>query len=121
MTFLLQTLLAAGQLLLAFYGLWLVWQVLLAVLPGPRDPAQRIARFAGDFLDPFVELLARALHVHARFVPAFLPIVVAAGQVALSHLSRDAPGKRLGACYSGLPAAQAARVCSRAQRRRKRT
>ncbi len=29
-----------AQLLLSFYGVWLAWQVLLPVLPGPRRPTQ---------------------------------------------------------------------------------
>lgn len=43
MTYLLQTLISLGQLVLGFYGFWLVWQVLLPELPGPRDPKDRIA------------------------------------------------------------------------------
>lgn len=87
MTFLLHTLIALAQLVLGFYSFWLVWQVLLPVLPGPRNPAERIAPFAGYFLDPFVQPLARLLRLHARLVSTFFLLVVAAGQVALARLS----------------------------------
>jgi hypothetical protein len=87
MTYLLQTAIAVGQIVLGFYGFWLVWRVLLPELPGPQDPEDRIAPFAGYFTDRFVRPLCRALHVHPRLLSALLLIVVAAGQVALGRLS----------------------------------
>ncbi len=66
MTFVLSVAAALGQSVLSFYGFWLVWRVLLPVLPGPPEPDKRIAPFAGYFTDPFVQPVARALHVPPR-------------------------------------------------------
>lgn len=87
MIYLLQTAIAVGQLVLGFYGFWLVWRVLLPGLLGPRDPEDRIAPFAGYFTDPFVQPLARGLHAHPRLVSALFLLIVGAGQVALTRLS----------------------------------
>ncbi len=87
MMYLLQTVIAAGQLVLSFYGFWLVWRVLLPALPGPSKPDDRIAPYAGYFIDPLVQPIARHLHVHPRLLSGLLLVVVAGGQVGLSRLS----------------------------------
>lgn len=87
MTYILQTFIAVGQLVLGFYGFWLVWRVILPELPGPRDPDDRIAPYAGYFVDPFVQPLARGLHVHPRVLSALFLLGVGACQVALNRLS----------------------------------
>jgi hypothetical protein len=87
MTYLLQTLIAVGQLVLGFYGFWLVWRVILPALPGPHNSEDRIAPYAAYFTNPFVQPLSRGLHVHPRLLSALLLIVVGAAQVALSRLS----------------------------------
>lgn len=86
-SFLLQTLIAVINLILAFYGFWLVWQVLLPVLPGPRDRSKRIARFAGYFIDPLVKPLARILHVSPKLLCVLFLLLLAAAQVALGRIS----------------------------------
>lgn len=87
MTYLLQTLLSVGQLILGCYGFWLVWQVLLAELPGPRDPHDRIAPYAGYFTGPLVQPVARRLPVRPHVVSGLLLLLLAAGEAALRHLS----------------------------------
>jgi hypothetical protein len=82
-TFVLSVAAALGQSVLSFYGFWLVWRVLLPVLPGPPEPDKRIAPFAGYFTDPFVQPVARALHVPPRLVAL---VVVAIASVALARL-----------------------------------
>lgn len=89
--YLLQSAIAVGQLVLGFYGFWLVWRVLLPELPAPRAPEEHIAPFVGYFTDPFVQPLARGLHVHPRLVSALILLVVGAGQVALTRLSVSLP------------------------------
>jgi predicted PurR-regulated permease PerM len=86
-SFLLQTLIAVIEIMLAFYGFWLIWQVLLPILPGPRDRSKRIARFAGYFTDPLVKPLAKVLHVHPKLLCVLLLLLVAAAQVALGRIS----------------------------------
>ncbi len=73
-----------GQLVLSFYGFWLVWRVLLPVLPGPRDPDERIAPFAGYFTDPLVAPLVR-LRAPAWVAALLLLVADAAALVALSR------------------------------------
>lgn len=87
MTYLLHTLIAVGHLVLSFYGFWLVWRVLLPLLPGPKEPGDRIAPYAGYFTDPFVQPFTRRLHVHPWLVSPVLLIAVAAGQIGLERLS----------------------------------
>lgn len=77
---------ALGQIVLSFYGFWLVWRVLLPDLPGPAAPEKRIAPFAGYFTDPFVQPVAKALHVPPRLVALSVLVVVALGSVALARL-----------------------------------
>lgn len=50
----LRTVIAVVQLVLSFYGFWLVWRVLLPELSGPRNSEDRTAPFAGYFVDPLV-------------------------------------------------------------------
>lgn len=71
---------------LSFYGFWLIWRVLLPDLPGPRDPEDRIAPFAGYFTDPFVVPVAKALHIPRRMVALLALVVVATVSVALGRL-----------------------------------
>lgn len=75
MTYVVQTVIAVVQLVLSFYGFWLVWRVLLPMLPGPRDVEDRIAPYAGYFVDPLVQPLTRRSQLH----PRLLLIAVAAG------------------------------------------
>jgi hypothetical protein len=87
MSFLWDTVIGVAQLVAGFYGFWLVWRVLLPILPGPRDPKDRIAPFDRYFTDPFVLPLARLLRIHQRLVSAVLLFVVAAAQVGLGRLA----------------------------------
>lgn len=87
MSFLWDTVIGVAQLVAGFYGFWLVWRVLLPILPGPRDPKERIAPFDRYFTDPFVLPLARRLRIHQRAVSAVLLFAVAAAQVGLGRLS----------------------------------
>jgi len=73
-----------GQLALSFYEFWLVWRVLLPVLPGPRDPDQRIAPFAGYFTDPLTAPLIR-LGLQPWVAALLLLIADAAVLVALAR------------------------------------
>ena len=86
MSFLLHTIIGVAQLVAGFYGFWLVWRVLLPILPGPSDPEDRIAPFDRYFTDPFVLPLARRLRLHQRLVSAVLLFLIAAAQVGLSRL-----------------------------------
>ncbi len=87
MSFFLQTVIGVAQLVAGFYGFWLVWRVLLPILPGPRDPEERIAPFDRYFTDPFVLPLAHRLRIHQRVVSAVLLFVVSAAQVGLGRLA----------------------------------
>lgn len=74
-----------ARFVLSFYAFWLVWRVLLPLLPGPANPQDRVAPFAGYFTDPIVDPLARALRLPPRAVAAALLVVLAAVSVALSR------------------------------------
>jgi hypothetical protein len=74
-----------GQFVLSFYAFWLVWRVLLPLLPGPADPQERVAPFVGYFTGPLVDPLARTLHLPARAVALVLLVVVAVLSVGLSR------------------------------------
>jgi len=87
MKFLLQTGVTVIQIGLAFYGFWFVWRVLLPVLPGPRNPNERIAPYARYFTDPVVTALARSLRISEWLVSALLLLVVASVHVGLAHLN----------------------------------
>jgi hypothetical protein len=76
-----------AQLLLSFYGFWLVWQVLLPVLPGPRQATDRIAPFAGYFIDPLRAPLTTRLRLPPWIASLILLITDAAALVALTHLT----------------------------------
>jgi hypothetical protein len=88
MSFFWDTVIGVAQLVAGFYGFWLVWRVLLPILPGPRDPEERIAPFDRYFTDPFVLPLSRRLRLHQRVVSAVLLFVVAAAQVGLGRLAQ---------------------------------
>jgi hypothetical protein len=90
-SFLLAVATALGQFVLSFYGFWLVWRVLLPDLPGPPEREKRIAPFAGYFTDPFVQPVARALHVPPRLVALLALVVVAIASVTLARLPRLVP------------------------------
>lgn len=87
MVFGLQMLITVGQITLGFYGFWLIWRVLLPVLPGPADAAERVAPFVCYFTDAFIEPLARRTHLRPRHVAVLALLAVAAGQVVLQRLS----------------------------------
>jgi hypothetical protein len=77
---------AVVQFALSFYGFWLVWRVLLPLLPGPAVRDERVAPYVGYFTDPFVVPVASALRVPARLVALLALIVLAALSVALSRV-----------------------------------
>lgn len=83
MTWALQILVMLGRILLSFYGFWLVWRVLLPLLPGPDDADERIAPYACYFTDPFLQPLARLTRVPVHTLAILGLVGVAAGQVAL--------------------------------------
>lgn len=86
MGFFLTVVAALTQAVLSFYAFWLVWRVLLPELPGPPAAEKRIAPFAGYFTDPFVQPVARALHVPPRLVALVALITLAVGSVLLARL-----------------------------------
>lgn len=86
MTFLVQTGIALVQIVLGFYGFWLIWRVLLPVLPGPDDPDGRIAPFARYFTDPLVGPIVRRTRLGEWGVSLCLLVIVAALQVGLARL-----------------------------------
>ena len=87
MSFLAQTLIAVVNLVAGFYGFWLVWRVLLPVLPGPRDPSERLAPYAHYFTDPFVSPLAKLLHVPDRLITILWLLTLGAIITGLNALS----------------------------------
>ena len=87
MRYVLQVGVTVAQIVLSFYGFWLVWRSLLPLLPGPADPDDRIAPYDCYFTDPFVLPLARGLRVPHRVVAVALLIAVTAAQVGLTRLS----------------------------------
>jgi hypothetical protein len=76
---------ALVQFALSFYAFWLVWRVLLPVLPGPASPSERIAPYVAYFTDPLVAPVARTLHLPARIVAFALLVVVAVLSVTLTR------------------------------------
>ncbi len=50
-----------GHIVLGFYGFWLVWRCCCRWLPGPPQPGERIASFAGYFTDPLTAPLVGLL------------------------------------------------------------
>jgi hypothetical protein len=73
-----------GQIVLSFYGFWLVWRVLLPVLPGPREPDKRIARYAGYFTDPLTAPLIRFLRLPPWLAALVLLVTDATALAALA-------------------------------------
>ncbi len=88
LTFLLQVGIALAQIVLGFYGFWLAWRVLLPLLPGPREPSERIAPFAGYFTDPLIRPLAKGMRLHPNLASALLLVAVAASQAGIAQLPR---------------------------------
>jgi hypothetical protein len=78
---------AVAQLMLGFYGFWLVWRVLLPYLPGPPQAEDRVAPFVGYFTDPFINPVAERLHLPARLVAAFDLVVVASASVIVRRVT----------------------------------
>ncbi len=74
-----------GQIVLGFYGFWLVWWVLLPVLPGPADPDDRIAPFAGYFTTPLTAPLTKFLRLPPWLATVLVLLVDAAGLTALAR------------------------------------
>ncbi|MBW3640628.1 MAG: YggT family protein [Actinobacteria bacterium] len=72
---------AIAQIVLGFYGFWLIWRVLLPYLPGPDNSGERVAPFVGYFTDPFINPVARRLHLPARAVAGLSVVIVAAASV----------------------------------------
>lgn len=85
MIFLLKAVIAVANLVVGFYGFWLVWRVLLPILPGPREADERLAPYAHYFTDPFIAPVALALRVPDRLVTAVWLVVVGALVVALEQ------------------------------------
>ncbi len=85
--FVIDTAIQLIQFLLSFYGFWLVWQVLLPVLPGPPQTVDRIAPFAGYFIDPLRAPLTTHLRIPPWMASLILLITDAAALVALTHLT----------------------------------
>ena len=74
---------AVVQIVLGFYGFWLIWRVLLPYLPGPEESDERVAPFVGYFTDPFVDPLANRLHLPARVIAALSVLAVGAAMVVV--------------------------------------
>ncbi len=87
MSFILAVAGATAQILLGFYGFWLVWRVLLPYLPGPRNPEDRVAPFVDYFTDPFINPVADRLHLPAGLVSTFAVVVVASASVIVRRLT----------------------------------
>lgn len=87
LTFLLAVVGAVVQIVLGFYGFWLIWRVLLPYLPGPRDPGERAAPFVGYFTDPFIDPIAARLHLPPRGVAALAVVAVATAGVVVRRLT----------------------------------
>lgn len=85
MSFLMRTTITVAQIVVAFYGFWFVWRVLLPALPGPDNADERIAPYACYFTDPLVDPLARRLH--PWLVSAVYLLLVAGAQVGLTVLA----------------------------------
>lgn len=84
--FVVRTALALGNTVLAFYSFWLVWRLLLPVLPGPENSDDRIAPFAEYFTDPFVLPLARLTRLPHRAITLLSLIAAAAVAVLLDDI-----------------------------------
>ncbi|SDX59849.1 YGGT family protein [Modestobacter sp. DSM 44400] len=80
-----EVLIEVGQLVLGFYGFWLVWRVLLPVLPGAGED-RRLSPFAMPLTDPFVGPLTRLLRLPPWVAALLLLVVDAAASVALGRI-----------------------------------
>lgn len=87
MALVLELAVTVAQFILGFYAFWLVWRALLPILPGPADPAQRLAPFARYFTDPLLRPLA-AIRFATPLASLVLLIVIAALEVGLGRLVR---------------------------------
>jgi hypothetical protein len=85
--FLVRTGLTIGDIGVGFYGFWLVWRLLLPVLPGPDERRERIAPFACYFTDPFVVPIARLTRLPERAITLASLVVAAAVLVALDEIA----------------------------------
>jgi hypothetical protein len=87
MKFLIDMGITVAQSVLAFYDFWVVWRVLLPILPGPADPSERIAPYATYFTDPLIKPLARFPGMTVRGASTLLLLGLAAAHVGLSRLA----------------------------------
>jgi hypothetical protein len=84
-TFLAHAAIAVANFILGFYGFWLVWRILLPLLPGPRDADERIAPYATYFTEPFVGPVARALRLPPRVVAVVALLALGAAAAGLGR------------------------------------
>jgi hypothetical protein len=91
MSFLVGIGIALLQIVVAFYGFWFVWRVLLPILPGPERAKERIAPFACYFTDPLVNPIAQRLRLNTWMVSALFLLLVAAVQVGLTRFAAFLP------------------------------
>ena len=78
---------SVAQIVLGFYGFWLIWRFLLPYLPGPEDTDDRVAPFVGYFTDPFVNPVADRLHLPARLIAGLSVVVVAVVSVIVRRVT----------------------------------
>lgn len=76
----------------AFYGFWLVWRVLLPILPGSSDLEDNFSPFGRRFTDPLIVHIARLLHLPERLIATVWLVLVAALITALNALSASLNG-----------------------------
>lgn len=88
MAFGFEVMITLAQIALGFYGFWLIWRVLLPILPGPEDAADRVAPFVCYFTDPFILPLARLVRLSPHRVAMFALLSVAVVQVLLQRLGK---------------------------------
>lgn len=74
------------QLVLGFYGFWLVWRVLLPVLPSGHNPDLDISPFAVALTDPLVIPVVRLLRVPPWLATVMLLVTDAAGLAVLGRI-----------------------------------
>jgi len=74
------------QLLLGFYGFWLVWRVLLPVLPSARHRDPDISPFAVPLTDPLAAPLVCLLRLPPQLAVLLLLIADAAALAALGQV-----------------------------------
>lgn len=87
MSFLADTTITLLRIVVAFYGFWFVWRVLLPILPGPPDAKDRVAPFACYFTDPLVGPVSSATRLGPWTVSMLFLLAVAGAQVGLSRLA----------------------------------